>query len=489
MMVLGVLVASWCARGLAFAPAAPASARGAPLAAQVRKVGIVGGGTVGGGIVEILERRREQLVAATGGVGLEVKAVVVRDAAKARDWTAPPGCVVTEDLEAVLGGDRRGSYGPVDFVRSGADRFAHTGDDDVDLVVEVMGGTTLAKDVVFRALRAGKDVVTANKALIADCLPEIEAVVAEANAAQGAGAPRVQFGYEAAVCGGIPIIHTMNTDFVGDEVTRLRGIMNGCTNFMLTKMEAEGLSYADCLAEATALGYAEEDPTLDVGGFDARSKLAILVRLAFGVDVDETLISCTGIAGLETIDFEYARGQLDGTIKLLGVAELDGAGGLTAYVTPALVPRGATLASISDATNAVEVASRNLEASLFVGRGAGRFPTANSCVSDVVACARGALPEPFAKKVGGVAFRSDFESFFYIRIRYRNAIGIVKALGEICARHDVSIDSLLQKPHSDYFVVVTEAGPRSRVEKVAADVEAEAWCVGDVFFMPVATQE
>lgn len=464
-MVLGVLVASWCARGLAFAPAAPASARGAPLAAQVRKVGIVGGGTVGGGIVEILERRREQLVAATGGVGLEVKAVVVRDAAKARDWTAPPGCVVTEDLEAVLG------------------------DDDVDLVVEVMGGTTLAKDVVFRALRAGKDVVTANKALIADCLPEIEAVVAEANAAQGAGAPRVQFGYEAAVCGGIPIIHTMNTDFVGDEVTRLRGIMNGCTNFMLTKMEAEGLSYADCLAEATALGYAEEDPTLDVGGFDARSKLAILVRLAFGVDVDETLISCTGIAGLETIDFEYARGQLDGTIKLLGVAELDGAGGLTAYVTPALVPRGATLASISDATNAVEVASRNLEASLFVGRGAGRFPTANSCVSDVVACARGALPEPFAKKVGGVAFRSDFESFFYIRIRYRNAIGIVKALGEICARHDVSIDSLLQKPHSDYFVVVTEAGPRSRVEKVAADVEAEAWCVGDVFFMPVATQD
>ena len=377
----------------------------------------------------------------------------------------PAGCEVTTDVNAVLD------------------------DPDVDIVVEVMGGTTLAKDVVFRALRAGKDVVTANKALIADCLPEIEAVVAEANAAQGAGAPRVQFGYEAAVCGGIPIIHTMNTDFVGDEVTRLRGIMNGCTNFMLTKMEAEGLSYADCLAEATALGYAEEDPTLDVGGFDARSKLAILVRLAFGVDVDETLISCTGIAGLETIDFEYARGQLDGTIKLLGVAELDGAGGLTAYVTPALVPRGATLASISDATNAVEVASRNLEASLFVGRGAGRFPTANSCVSDVVACARGALPEPFAKKVGGVAFRSDFESFFYIRIRYRNAIGIVKALGEICARHDVSIDSLLQKPHSDYFVVVTEAGPRSRVEKVAADVEAEAWCVGDVFFMPVATQE
>ena len=127
----------------------------------------------------------------------------------------------------------------------------------------------------------------------------------------------------------------------GAPVTRVTGIMNGTTNYMLTKMEAEGLSYADCLAEATALGYAEEDPTLDVGGFDARSKLAILVRLAFGVDVDETLISCTGIAGLETIDFEYARGQLDGTIKLLGVAELDGAGGLTAYVWRARGRRGA----------------------------------------------------------------------------------------------------------------------------------------------------
>ena len=139
----------------------------------------------------------------------------------------------------------------------------------------------------------------------AACLQEIEGVVNEVN--EGATAP-VQFGYEAAVCGGIPIIHTMNTDFVGDEVTRLRGIMNGCTNFMLTKMEAEGLSYADCLAEATELGYAEEDPTLDVGGFDARSKLAILIRLAFGVDVDENEISCKGIAGLKTVDFERAAG-------------------------------------------------------------------------------------------------------------------------------------------------------------------------------------
>ena len=145
--------------------------------------------------------------------------------------------------------------------------------------------------------------------------------------------------------------------------------------------------------------------------------------------------------------------------------------------------------SDGQATNAVEVSSANLDASLFVGRGAGRFPTANSCVSDLVACARRGLPEPFAKKVSGVTFRNDFSSRFYVRIQYRNALGIVKSLGEICAKHEVSIDSLLQKPGSNYFVLVTEAGPVSRIKKVAVDVEAEDWCVGDVFSMPVASVE
>jgi len=158
-------------------------------------------------------------------------------------------------------------------------------------------------------------------------------------------------------------------------------------------------------------------------------------------------------------------------------------------VTPAFVPRGATLASISDATNAVEVASANLESSLFVGRGAGRFPTANSCVSDLVACARNGLPEPFAKKVQGVRFHNDYSSFFYVRIEYRNALGIVKSLGDICARHDVSVYSLLQKPGSKYFVLIAEDGPVSRVKKVAVDIEAEDWCVGDVFYMPVASKD
>ena len=466
-MGTAILALALCSCASAFAPlgASPRSRVDATrVSAEAMKIGIFGGGTVGGGIVEILQDKQEQLVAASGGVGMEVKTVVVRDKSKARDWEVPAGCTITEDFDDVL----------------------H--DDDIDLVVEVMGGTTLAKDVVFKALRAKKDVVTANKALIAACLPEIEAVVDDVNA--GSPDRKVNFGFEAAVCGGIPIIHTLQTDFVGDRVTRLRGIINGCTNFMLTKMDAEGLSYVDCLAEASALGYAEEDPTLDVGGFDARSKLAILIRLAFGVDVNEDDISCKGITTLKTIDFDYAKNQLDATVKLLAVAELDAdSGALTAYVTPAVVPEGATLASISDATNAVEVTSDNLMSSLLVGRGAGRFPTANSCVSDIVGCARQGLPEPFAKKKAGIDFKNDFSSFFYLRIQYRNEIGIIKNLGDICARYGVSIYSLLQKPDSDYFVLITEDGPLSGVKKVAADIEAEKWCVGDVFYMPVATVE
>lgn len=460
-MHAAILVALAAGAG-AFAPAPAVSHRAAPLSAEALKIGIVGGGTVGGGIVEILTHKQDQLTACAGGVGMEVKTVVVRDKSKERDWALPPGCTVTEDVDDVLD------------------------DADIDLVVEVAGGTTFAKDVVFGALKKRKDVVTANKALIAACLPEIEALLEDVNA-EG---DKVSFGFEAAVCGGIPIIHTLQTDFVGDSVTRLRGIMNGCTNWMLTKMEAEGVSYTDCLTEASALGYAEADPTLDVGGFDARSKLAIMIRLAFGVDVNEDDISCKGITNIKQVDFEYAKQQLGGTIKLLGVAEMSGEGHeLTAYVTPAFVPDGNTLAVIDDAINAVEIKSENLQSSLLVGRGAGRFPTANSCVSDIVGCARKGLPEAFAKKTTDVTFKNDFSSQFYLRIQYRNEVGIVGDLGKICAKNDVSIYSLLQKPESDYFVLITEYGPRSNIKKVAAEVEGASWCVGDTFLMPVATKE
>ena len=197
------------------------------------------------------------------------------------------------------------------------------------------------------------------------------------------------------------MIHVLQGDLAGDSVTQLSGIMNGCTNFMLTGMEKEGKSYDDVLAVATELGFAEADPTLDVGGFDARSKLKIMIKLAFGLDVDEDEIPCRGIPEIEKIDFEYA-GMEGGTIKLLATAGFteaaDGEQRISAYVSPCFVKKGNFLASITGATNAVQIQSASLGQSTLVGQGAGRFPTANSCVSDLIAIARGTCaPQPFAK--------------------------------------------------------------------------------------------
>ena len=248
---------------------------------------------------------------------------------------------------------------------------------------------TLAKEVVTRAIKGGKHVVTANKALIAQDLPELNALLTEVNASrEGSGQPPVQFGFEAAVCGGIPIIHALQRDFLADEIVQISGIINGCTNFILSSMAAGGKSYTQALDEASALGYAEADPTLDVGGFDARSKLRILMKLAFGLDVNEEEIPCRGITAVTSTDFEYAK-LLDGTVKLLGIAKIVGEDRISAFVSPVFVPETSTLAGVNGATNAVQVSSSSLQSSVFVGQGAGRFPTANSCVTDILDICRG----------------------------------------------------------------------------------------------------
>ena len=177
------------------------------------------------------------------------------------------------------------------------------------------------------------------------------------------------------MCGGIPIIHALQRDFIGDEIVQLSGIINGCTNFILSNMAMGGLSYADALAEASALGYAEADPTLDVGGFDARSKLRIMMKLAFGIDVDEDEIPCRGITEVQATDFEYAK-TIGGTVKILGIAKVDPADPkrISAFVSPMFVPEESVLHTINGATNAVMIDSTSLQQSVFVGQGAGRLP-------------------------------------------------------------------------------------------------------------------
>jgi len=424
-------------------------------------LGIFGGGTVGGGIVEILSKKAEYFQQLTGK-SIQVKKICVRDASKPRDFTVPEGCSIVTSYDDILN------------------------DGSIDMAVEVMGGTTDAKDVIFGALKNGKSVVTANKALIAKDLPEIESLVSSLSG-------DAQFRYEAAVCGGIPIIRSMQSDFVGDEIQIMSGIINGCTNFMLTAMDRDQKSYDEALSEASDLGYAEADPTLDVGGFDARSKLKILIRLAYGLDVDEDEISCRGITELTKIDFEYAK-TLGGTIKLLGVAEKNAAGHVSAYVSPCYVTNADPLAAVTGATNAIEVVSENLSSSVYIGQGAGRYPTANSCINDIVSLAKGdKSPLPF-NPVSDVKYANNYESVFFLRLNYRDQVGITRQVGEICEKHGVSIHSILQNPvgpssQESAFAIVTDKVEYAAILKVLADIESLNWCKGQPFYMPVLRED
>jgi len=424
-------------------------------------VGIVGGGTVGGGICEILSSKASYLSELCSN-DIKVTSICVRDTSKERDFEIPAGCTITDDADSIINSD------------------------DIDIVVEVMGGTTKAKDVVFNALSNGKHVVTANKALIADALGEIEAHVNSVNADKAAD-EKIQFSYEAAVCGGIPIINSLQSDYPGDDINMIAGIINGCTNFMLTAMDRDGSSYDEALSEASKLGYAEADPTLDVGGFDARSKLKILMRLAYGIDVDENNIACRGIQELTATDYDYAK-SLGGTIKLLGVAEKVN-GKVSAFVSPCYIASTDSLSSVSDATNAVEISSSNLQRTTYIGQGAGRFPTANSCVNDIAAIAKGdktALP---FNPSSDLNFVQQYDSVFYLRLKYSDAIGITRQCGEVCEKYGVSIHSLLQNPRSsksdDSFVIVTEKVSNTNLKKVVAEIEGFDWCKGPAFWMPV----
>lgn len=426
------------------------------------RLGIFGGGTVGGGIIEILKNKSEHFTKLTNA-NVQVRKLCVRDASKERDFEIPEGCTVVTSYDDIIN------------------------DDDIDVVVEVMGGTTDAKDVVYNSIKAGKDVVTANKALIAAYLVEIEDLLKEVNDAREG--KKVEFRYEAAVCGGIPIIRSMQSDFVGDEITMISGIINGCTNYMLTAMDQKKQTYEDALSEASKLGYAEADPTLDVGGFDARSKLKILIHLAFGIDVSEDEISTKGITELSKTDFEYAK-RLGGTIKLMGVAKKISNNKIAAFVSPTYVNSDATLAAVSGATNAIEVISDNLQSTSYIGQGAGRFPTANSCINDIISLAKGdKTPLPFNAKNNDMQFVNDYESLFYIRIMYKDMLGITRQIGEICERNDVSIHSLLQNPISSRqdsaFAIITDKASLSSIRKVCAELDCVDWCRGETLFMPV----
>lgn len=445
---------------------------------------MIGAGTVGGGVYEIIMNRLggrsagDDTTAGGGKKHVVITKICVRDPTKQRDFQIDKKCTqIVTDINSIVN------------------------DKDIDLVVEVMGGTTLAKNAVMESLKQGKSVVTANKALIAENLEEIVGVLKDVNergagkdAVEAAGGRKVKFAYEASVCGGIPVIQVLQSCYTGDIINEVMGICNGTTNFMLGKMEA-GADYDEVLKEAQDLGFAEADPSADVEGYDVRAKIAILAKLAFGTTVPVDTIPCMGITNVSVIDFAYAK-SMGCTIKLVGTAvrqsqfgEHDGA--LSVYVSPKLVPNTHLLASATGCGNAVAIDSANLGIASYTGPGAGRYATANSIVADILRVANNtstASPFPLSSNI---EIDNDYVSAFYIRISFQDGLGIIRRIGELSESQEVSIHSILQQPITDRMaadtVVTTEACKYSQVKALCELIEKEDFALCAPVFMPMFT--
>ncbi len=378
------------------------------------RIGIAGLGTVGAGVVKILAARGAHLSAATGRA-IEIVAVSARDSNKDR------------------GIDLAG-------VRWERDPLALATADDIDVVAEMIGGSEgVARDLVEAALKAGKHVVTANKALLAHH---------GANLARLAEAKGVALNYEAAVAGGIPIVKTMREALAANEIRSIHGILNGTCNYILTEMETTGRDFGDVLKDAQALGYAEADPSFDVGGIDAAHKLAILTSLAFGTEVDFGAVQIEGIEKISATDISFAR-EFGYKIRLLAIAEkLES--GIVQRVHPALVPEGTPLAAVSGVYNAVAVDADRVGHMVLEGRGAGEGPTASAVLSDIVDIARGLVLAPFVVPADRLrklvqAPVDTHKKAFYLRVRAVDRAGSMAAITQALAQASVSIERIVQR--------------------------------------------
>lgn len=383
---------------------------------QVRtvNVGIIGLGTVGGGCVRLIAKHRDSYREAYG-VDLALRRACARHPERARELGLSEG-VFTTDWHEV------------------------TADPAVDIVIEVIGGEHPAREIILDAIAHGKHVVTANKALLGQQVDEL------ADAAAAAG---VQIRCEAACAGGIPIVNALEHALVGNEILTIAGIMNGTTNYILSRMDAEGLDFTEVLAQAQELGYAEADPTADVDGFDAAAKLAILSSIAFHTRVTTADIACEGIRGVSAADIEQAR-ALGMKIKLLACGRKTERG-VDVRVHPAMIPTDHQLAAVSGAMNAVIAVGDAVGETMFYGAGAGAFPTASAVVGDALELAwplaRGiAAPaerEPYGR-IEPIVPIEELETRFYLRLRVRDRAGALAPVVAAFAEAGISVSDINQ---------------------------------------------
>ncbi len=404
------------------------------------RVGVLGCGNVGAPLVELIAAQGAAVEARTG-LRLQVTRIAVRDLAKPRPATIDTSLLTTD---------------PDDIVN----------DPEVDLVVELIGGVEPARELILSALKAGKPVVTGNKELLA-------AVGAELfSAAEGAG---VDLLFEAAVAGGIPIIRPLRESLVGERITRVMGIVNGTTNYILTRMTEAGASYEDALAEAQELGFAEADPTADVEGYDAGAKAAIIASIAFGASVTAGDVHHEGIAGITENDIAFAA-RMGFVIKLLAVAEQADTGEIGVRVHPAMVPVEHPLASVRESFNAVFVEGASVGDLMFYGRGAGGSPTASAILGDLIDAAlnRHRGSHATVGQLGTARIRpiDDVESAYYLNVEVLDRPGVLAQVAGVFGEHRVSIRSMEQEGLGDEarLIFITHRAREADVQATLADL-------------------
>ncbi|KPF50741.1 homoserine dehydrogenase [beta proteobacterium AAP121] len=415
------------------------------------QVGLLGIGTVGSGTFEVLRRNQEE-IRRRAGRGIQIVAVSRRDTAAAQRIVGDAATVHAD---------------PFEIVRNPA----------IDIVVELIGGTTLARELVLEAIQRGKHVVTANKALLAVHGSEIFA----AARAQG-----VIVAFEAAVAGGIPIIKALREGLSANRIEWLAGIINGTTNFILSEMRSKGLDFGVVLQEAQRLGYAEADPTFDIEGVDAAHKATIMSAIAFGVPVQFSKAHVEGITALQAVDIRYAE-QLGYRIKLLGITKRR-EHGIELRVHPTLIPATRLIANVEGAMNAVVVHGDAVGSTLYYGKGAGSEPTASAVIADLVDVTRLHTADP-EQRVPHLAFQpgelhdtpvlpiSEVITAFYLRLVVADKAGVLARITGILAEHDISIDAVLQRESAEGekqtdLIILTHNTVEGRMSAALAQMQA-----------------
>jgi len=418
------------------------------------RIGICGLGTVGTGSLDVLTRNSVE-IAGRAGRDIVVSHIGARGGAEI------PGITVSRDV------------------------FAVADDPQVDILVESIGGTTIAKELILRAIASGKHIVTANKALIAEHGNELFAAATEAG---------VTIAYEAAVAGGIPIVKAMREGLAANKIEWLAGIINGTGNFILTEMRDKGRDFEDVLAEAQALGYAEADPTFDVEGIDAAHKLVILASLAFGIPLQFDKVYTEGISKISTADVGYAD-ELGYRIKHLGVTRRTDHG-IELRVHPTMIPKTRLIANVNGVMNAVLVKGDAVGPTLYYGPGAGAEPTASSIVADIIDIARSLAVEP-QHRVPFLGFQTQslsdipildigaIETAYYLRMSAEDKPGVLSKVAQILSDMGISIEAIIQKEAAagaDHvpLIILTSRSVESKLMAAISDIEALPTISGDV---------